>query len=69
MKFGIITYQFTYSAEMEKVCISTTDIQPAGIHWYTRDEILELIASTDNGLKEIYQAALRYFPAASGSDS
>lgn len=64
MRFGIVTYQITYSSEMNKVCISTTDVQPASIRFYSRDELTELIASEHNGLKEIYEKALSYFPAA-----
>lgn len=62
MIFGIVDYQFVYNASSKKVCISTTSIQPAATHWYTRDQILELIAATHNGLKDIYEAALSYFP-------
>lgn len=62
MIFGIVTYQFAYSSGMDKVCISTTDIQPAGIHCYSKAQILKLIRSTDNGLKAIYETALSYFP-------
>lgn len=63
MKIGIVTYEIAYSSETNKVCISTTDTQPAGLHWYTRDQIVELIAL--NGThRELYESALRYFPAA-----
>lgn len=62
MIFGIVTYNFAYSSGMDKVCISTTDIQPAAIHCYSKAQILELIAATHNGLKAIYEAALSYFP-------
>lgn len=62
MKFGIIDYQIAYSSEKSKVCISSSDTQPAVTHWYTRDQILELIETADDGRKEIYQAALKAFP-------
>lgn len=62
MRFGIVTYQIAYSSGMDKVCISTTDIQPAGIHCYSKDQILELIELAHNGMKAIYEAALSYFP-------
>lgn len=66
MRFGIVTYQIAYFSERGKVCISTTDIEPAPIRCFTRDEILALIAETHNGLKAIYQTALNYFPAERG---
>lgn len=62
MRFGIITYQIAYFSERSKVCISTTDIEPAPIRCYTKTEILELITETHNGLKAIYEAALAKFP-------
>lgn len=64
MRFGIVTYRIAYFSEKDKVCISTVDIQPASIRCYTKAEILELIEQAQNGLKDIYQAALSKFPAA-----
>lgn len=64
MKIGIIDYQIAYSSEKKKVCISSPDIQPASVHWYTRAELVELIA-LNNAHKELYEMALESFPAAS----
>lgn len=62
MIFGMLNYESAYDSTRGEVCISTSGMQPASINWYTRDEILELIASAHNGRKAIYEEALLKFP-------
>lgn len=67
MKFGMLDYQIAYDAIKGRVCISSSDTHPAITHWFTRDQILELISIADDGRKAIYEAALKEFPKETNS--